>query len=101
MTIWLDAHLPPKIAPWLAGAFNVTAVAVRDLGLRAADDSPIFAAKRGPSAIICPPSQCKPRRGGFAERSAFNDRRRGASSLFAPRKVGPSSPGGRLFGQEA
>lgn len=52
MTIWLDAHLSPKIAPWLAGTFNVTAVAVRDLGLGAADDSPIFAAARAAGAVV-------------------------------------------------
>ncbi|MFO0800620.1 MAG: hypothetical protein U0804_24415 [Gemmataceae bacterium] len=34
MTIWLDAHLSPAIASWIAGTFGVGCVPVRDLGLR-------------------------------------------------------------------
>jgi predicted nuclease of predicted toxin-antitoxin system len=34
MTIWLDAHLSPAIASWISRQFSVSAVAIRDLGLR-------------------------------------------------------------------
>lgn len=52
MTIWLDAHLPPSIVSWLAATFGVTAAAVRDLGLREAEDAPIFAAARAAGAVV-------------------------------------------------
>jgi predicted nuclease of predicted toxin-antitoxin system len=52
MTIWLDAHLPPAAAPWVAATFGVTATHVRDLGLRQAQDPPIFAAARAASAVV-------------------------------------------------
>ncbi|MGL6096423.1 MAG: DUF5615 family PIN-like protein [Fimbriiglobus sp.] len=52
MTIWLDAHLPPAIAPWLSATFGVTATAVRDIGLRDALDPPIFAAARAAGAVV-------------------------------------------------
>ncbi len=52
MIVWLDAHLPPAAAPWLAATFGVTAVAVRDLGLREALDPPIFAAARAAGAVV-------------------------------------------------
>ena len=52
MTIWLDAHLPPAIAPWITGQFPVAAVAVRDLGLRGSKDREIFLAGRRADAIV-------------------------------------------------
>ena len=52
MTVWLDAHLSPALAPWLAATFGVTAVAVRDLGLRDALDPPIFDAARAACAVV-------------------------------------------------
>jgi predicted nuclease of predicted toxin-antitoxin system len=36
MTIWVDAQMSPAIAGWISGDFLVEAVAVRDLGFRAA-----------------------------------------------------------------
>lgn len=33
MTIWLDAQLPPTVAPWIAASFGVDCQAVRDLEL--------------------------------------------------------------------
>lgn len=47
--IWLDAQLPPALAPWLQKNFGVTAFSLRDLGLRDASDVQIFndAKKRG------------------------------------------------------
>jgi predicted nuclease of predicted toxin-antitoxin system len=43
MTIWVDAQLSPSIADWIGAQFGVTAVALRDLGLRDLTDRQIFA----------------------------------------------------------
>jgi predicted nuclease of predicted toxin-antitoxin system len=51
-TIWVDAHLSPAIATWITNNFDVTAVALRDLGLRDAEDSEIFEAAKAESAIL-------------------------------------------------
>jgi len=45
MKIWLDAHLSPRLARWLTETFEVTALAVRDAGLREAEDEEIFFTK--------------------------------------------------------
>jgi len=42
--LWLDAHLPPQLAPWLCARLAITALALRDLGLRDATDVEIFRA---------------------------------------------------------
>ncbi len=34
MIIWVDAHLSPAIATWITQTFSVTALALRDVGLR-------------------------------------------------------------------
>ncbi len=52
MTIWIDAQLQPAIATWIAENFAVTAMAVRDIGLRDAVDHEIFAAARAQDAIV-------------------------------------------------
>ena len=52
MTIWLDAHLSPDIARWISAEFSVTAVAVRELGLRDAKDKDVFFAARRANAIV-------------------------------------------------
>jgi predicted nuclease of predicted toxin-antitoxin system len=46
MTIWLDAHLDPELAPWLGVRFDVTAKPLREIGLRDADDIDLFEAAR-------------------------------------------------------
>ena len=38
MNFWIDAQLPPNLANWLVESFNVNATAIRDLGLRDAED---------------------------------------------------------------
>jgi predicted nuclease of predicted toxin-antitoxin system len=38
MTIWVDAHLSPAIATWITNTFGIEAIALRDLGLRDAED---------------------------------------------------------------
>jgi predicted nuclease of predicted toxin-antitoxin system len=52
MIIWLDAQLSPNIAAWISQEFSVSAVAVRDLGLRNAKDRQIFFAARQANAVI-------------------------------------------------
>lgn len=51
-TIWLDAHLSPRLARWLAATFSVQAVAVRDLGLHQAEDRDVFFAARKAGALV-------------------------------------------------
>ena len=51
-TIWVDAHLSPAIAVWITDNFEVTAIALRDLGLRDAEDLEIFAAAKARKAIV-------------------------------------------------
>ncbi|MEH2279889.1 MAG: DUF5615 family PIN-like protein [Nostoc sp.] len=52
MTIWIDAHLSPAIATWIAITFGITALALRDVGLRDAEDTEIFEAARATGAIF-------------------------------------------------
>lgn len=34
MIFWLDAQLPPQLAPWLAQRYGVEARALREMGMR-------------------------------------------------------------------
>lgn len=53
MIIWIDAQMSPTIAAWMSSNFPLKAVAVRDLGLRDAEDQEIFqAAKRENAAVM-------------------------------------------------
>lgn len=52
MRIWIDAQLPPTLAHWLRETFGLETVALRDLGLRDAQDGEIFAAARAENAVI-------------------------------------------------
>lgn len=52
MTIWVDAHLSPAIATWITNTFGVEAVALRDLGLRDAEDPEIFEAAKAQGVIF-------------------------------------------------
>ncbi|MCA1994116.1 MAG: DUF5615 family PIN-like protein [Coleofasciculus sp. S288] len=51
-TIWIDAHLSPAIATWITDTFGVTALALRDLGLRDAEDPEIFEAAKAQRVIF-------------------------------------------------
>jgi predicted nuclease of predicted toxin-antitoxin system len=51
-TIWIDAQMSPAIAAWIAGNFAVSAVAVRDLGLRDATDQQIFLAAKRENVVV-------------------------------------------------
>jgi predicted nuclease of predicted toxin-antitoxin system len=52
MTVWLDAHLSPGIARWLSETFDLTALPVRDLGLRGAEDDQIFFEARKSADVV-------------------------------------------------
>ena len=52
MKVWLDAQLPPALAPWLDAAFGIACQAVRDLGLRDADDQTIFQLARDAGDVV-------------------------------------------------
>jgi predicted nuclease of predicted toxin-antitoxin system len=50
--LWPDAHISPKLCPWIRREFGMDAVAVRDLGLRGAEDPEIFAKARAAGAVV-------------------------------------------------
>jgi predicted nuclease of predicted toxin-antitoxin system len=52
MILWIDAQLSPALAPWLNTNFDVSAVALRDVGLRDANDRQIFFAARRAGATV-------------------------------------------------
>lgn len=52
MTIWIDAHLSPAIASWITTEFGIEATALRELGLRDAEDFEIFHSARDANAIV-------------------------------------------------
>jgi predicted nuclease of predicted toxin-antitoxin system len=52
MRIWVDAQLSPSIATWISSNYDVSAVAIRDLGLRDAEDKEIFEAARQEKAVV-------------------------------------------------
>jgi len=52
VTVWLDAHLSPGIARWLSETFDLTALPVRELGLRGAEDDGIFFAARKAADVV-------------------------------------------------
>jgi predicted nuclease of predicted toxin-antitoxin system len=52
MTIWIDAQLPPALAPWMTNAFGVEAFSVSYLGLKEADDETIYKAARAAGAVV-------------------------------------------------
>jgi predicted nuclease of predicted toxin-antitoxin system len=52
MKIWLDAQLSPAMAAWISAEFQVSVVAVRDLGYREAKDRVIFFAARQADAVV-------------------------------------------------
>jgi predicted nuclease of predicted toxin-antitoxin system len=52
MIIWVDAQLSPGIAVWITAKFGITAFALRDVGLRDAEDPEIFEAAKTQEAIL-------------------------------------------------
>lgn len=52
MIIWIDAQFSPAIALWITSTFGVTALALRDIGLKDAEDIEIFEAAKLQGAIV-------------------------------------------------
>ena len=52
MRIWVDAQKSPAIATWISSNYAVSAVAIRDLGLRDAEDKEIFETARQDKAVV-------------------------------------------------
>ena len=52
MKIWIDAQISPQIALWIGDNFDFQAVAVRELGLRDAEDIEIFNSARDEDATV-------------------------------------------------
>jgi predicted nuclease of predicted toxin-antitoxin system len=52
MTIWIDAQLSPIIAGWISRNFPIDAVALRDIGLRDAEDEEIFSAAKSAGVVV-------------------------------------------------
>ena len=52
MKIWVDAQISPAIAQWLAATYSEDAIALKDIGLRDAEDVNIFDAARKAGAVL-------------------------------------------------
>lgn len=50
--IWLDAQLSPALAPWIEETFSEPCLAVRDIGLRDAEDAEIFHQAKTADVIV-------------------------------------------------
>jgi len=50
--IWLDAHLSPRVARWIQESLGHEARALRDIGLRDAEDEEVFERGKQEGAII-------------------------------------------------
>lgn len=50
--IWIDAQLSPAIAAWITTELGIDATALRELGLRDAEDEDIFLAARKANATV-------------------------------------------------
>jgi predicted nuclease of predicted toxin-antitoxin system len=53
MILWIDAQLPPTLATWIIETFGITALSLRELGLRDAKDAEISeAAKQQDNVVV-------------------------------------------------
>jgi len=50
--IWLDAHLNPRLPRWLEARLQIEAAALRDIGLREAEDREVFRRAREVGAVL-------------------------------------------------
>ena len=50
--IWLDAQLPPSLAPWITENIGEPCLAVREIGLRDAVDFDIFTQAKKANVIV-------------------------------------------------
>lgn len=52
MIFWVDAQLPPGLAPWLSETFGVEAKSLRFLELQCAEDPEIFDSARAEGDVV-------------------------------------------------
>ena len=52
MIIWIDAQISPAIALWIRQNFPIDAIALRDIGLRDAEDEEIFIAAKSANVVV-------------------------------------------------
>jgi predicted nuclease of predicted toxin-antitoxin system len=52
MKLWLDAQLSPEMAIWVTQHFGIETIAIRDVGLRNAEDREIFNAAKQPDTVL-------------------------------------------------
>ena len=52
MILWLDAHISPRLVPWIRESSGMDVIHVRDLGLREAEDLVVFHSAREADAIV-------------------------------------------------
>ena len=52
MKIWVDAQMSPATADWIRSQFDFDATAIRDIGLRDAEDIEIFNSAKSADAIV-------------------------------------------------
>ena len=52
MKFWLNANLSPQLARWIGANFKCECKTIKELGLRDAADSELFAAARKANAIV-------------------------------------------------
>jgi len=50
--LWLDAQLPPGLAPWLTQTFGLEAYSASYLGMRDADDPALWNAARAAGVVL-------------------------------------------------
>ena len=80
-TIWIDAHLSPAIATWINNTFEITAFALREVGLRDAEDLEIFEAAKAQGRYIM--NEAEPEKGYFFRSDHFNFAKKGVPALYA------------------
>lgn len=52
MIVWIDAQLPPSLAPWMCDRFGVKASSMRYLGMHDAEDAQIFERARSAGNVV-------------------------------------------------
>ncbi|MBI2172131.1 MAG: DUF5615 family PIN-like protein [Chloroflexi bacterium] len=52
MILWLDAHLSPRLVPWIQARFGVQCQSVIDMGLHTAKDSRICSLAREAASVV-------------------------------------------------
>ena len=112
MIFWLDAQLPPSLAPWLTQAFGVEAYSLRYIGLHTAEDGDIFdrARRAGDVVLISKESRGQtpftlraqsPSRGGTSGTAASAASKAASSARSARCRMYSSAPSAASFSATA